>query len=71
MTEKKTTLPSLWNQDWKKVKVETKKMKKLLTNIPVDNITELHKLMVGWLVGWLDLWHINHCRLFNAKSIFI
>ena len=23
--------------------------------------------MVGWLVGWI-LWHINHCRLFNAKS---
>ena len=26
-------------------------------------------LMVGWLVGWLDLWHINFCRLFKAKSI--
>ena len=23
-----------------------------------------------WLVV-LVLWHINHCRLFNAKSIFI
>ena len=23
-----------------------------------------------WLVGWV-LWHNNHCRLFNAKSIFI
>ena len=23
-----------------------------------------------WLVGWV-LWHINLCRLFNAKSIFI
>ena len=22
---------------------------------------------VGWLVGWV-LWHINLCRLFNAKS---
>ena len=30
-------------------------------------------LLVGWLVGWLVefLWHINLCRLFNAKSIFI
>ena len=32
-------------------------------------------LVVGWLVvGWLVvgvLWHINPCRLFNAKSIFI
>ena len=24
--------------------------------------------LVGWLVGWV-LWHINHCMLFNAKSI--
>ena len=24
----------------------------------------------GWLVGWV-LWHINLCRLFNAKSIFM
>ena len=23
-----------------------------------------------WLVGWV-LWHINHYRLFNAKSIFL
>ena len=22
----------------------------------------------SWLVGWLVFWHINHCRLFNAKS---
>ena len=21
----------------------------------------------SWLVGWV-LWHVNHCRLFNAKS---
>ena len=26
--------------------------------------------IVHWLVGWV-LWHINPCRLFNAKSIFI
>ena len=25
--------------------------------------------MVGWLVIWVS-WHINLCRLFNAKSIF-
>ena len=24
-----------------------------------------------WLVGWLVLWRINICRLFNAKSIFM
>ena len=26
--------------------------------------------LVGWLVCWV-LWHINLCRLFNAKSTFI
>ena len=25
---------------------------------------------VDWFVGWV-LWHINLCRLFNAKSIFM
>ena len=34
MTEKKTTLPSLKNQDWKKDKVETEKINKLSMNIP-------------------------------------
>ena len=28
-------------------------------------------LEVGSLFGFWDLWYINHCRLFNAKSIFI
>ena len=27
-------------------------------------------ILVGWLDG-LVLWHINLCRLFNAKSIFV
>ena len=27
-------------------------------------------LFRGWLVVWA-LWHINLCRLFNAKSIFM
>ncbi len=27
-------------------------------------------IFASWLVGWI-LWHINLCRLFNAKSIFI
>ena len=26
--------------------------------------------LIGWLVCWV-LWHINLCRLFNAKSIFM
>ena len=33
MSEKKTTLPSLRNQDWETVKVETEKINKLLTCI--------------------------------------
>ena len=45
MTEKKTTLPPLRNQDWKKVKVETEKIIKLLPNIPTDNVTELNELI--------------------------
>ena len=31
----------------------------------------LERRLVGWLVGRLLLWHINLCRLFNAKSILI
>ena len=45
MTEKKTTLPSLRNQDRKKVKVTTEKVYKLLTNILIGNITELNELV--------------------------
>ena len=30
----------------------------------------LKKDQVGWLVVQV-LWHINLCRLFNAKSIFL
>ena len=37
----------------------------------VKNELELNCLHpVKWLVGWV-LWHINLCRLFNAKSIFM
>ena len=43
MTEKKTTLLSIWNQDWKK-SVETEKVNKLLPNIPTSNITKLNVL---------------------------
>ena len=27
----------------------------------------IYEHLVGWLVGW----HINLCKLFNAKSIFM
>ena len=45
ISEHKTTLPSLRNQDWKKVQVETEKVNKLLKYIPTDNITELNELI--------------------------
>ena len=38
MFEKKTTLPSLRNQEWKKVNLETEEINDLLTDIPT-NIT--------------------------------
>ena len=40
MSEKKTTLSSLRNQDWRTVKSETEKVNDFLTNIPTNNITE-------------------------------
>ena len=45
MTEKKNLLPSLRNQDWKKVKIETEKVNKLLANFQTGNITELNELI--------------------------
>ena len=45
MAENETTLISLRNQVWKKVKVETEKVNKLLTNIPTGNTTELNELI--------------------------
>ena len=41
MSEKKTTLPSLWNQ----VKSETEKVNDLLTNSPINDIIELNDLI--------------------------
>ena len=40
-----TTLPSLRNQESKKIKVDTKNMNKLLKHIPGGNITELKELI--------------------------
>ena len=46
MSEKKTTFPSLRNQDWRRtVKSETEKVNVLLTNITTNNITELNDLI--------------------------
>ena len=43
MTEKKSTLPSQRNQDWKKSQGKNKKSKKSLTNILTSSITELNE----------------------------
>ena len=45
MSEKKTTLPSLRNQDWRTLKSETEKVKYLLTKIPTNDITDLNDLI--------------------------
>ena len=44
ITAKKTAFVSLRDQDWKKAKVEIKKVNKLLPNISTGNITELNEL---------------------------
>ena len=43
ISEKKTTLPSLRNQEWRTVKSE--KVNDLLTNLQTNNITELNNLI--------------------------
>ena len=45
ISEKKTTLPSLRNQDWWIVKFESEKVNDLLTNIMTNDITELKDLI--------------------------
>ena len=45
MSEKKNTLPSLKNQDWKTVKFKTDKENDLVTNIQTNGITELNDLI--------------------------
>ena len=51
MSEKKTTLSSLRNQDWRTVKSETEKVNALLTNVPTDDITELNDLIYAGIWG--------------------
>ena len=48
MSEKKTTLRSLRNIDWKTVEAETGKINELLTHISTNNMTELNKLISAW-----------------------
>ena len=45
MSEKKTALDSIRNQDWRTVKYDTEKVNVLLTNIQTNIITELNDLI--------------------------
>ena len=45
MSEQKITLPSLRDQDWEKVKVETENVNNVFQHVPMDNITELNELI--------------------------
>ena len=45
MSEKKTTLPSLRNQEWRTVKSKTEKVNDLLINIPTNDIMDLNDLI--------------------------
>ena len=55
-------------------KLRKKKRPKIITNesglcvVDIGALLQIH--VEGWLVVWV-LWHINLCRLFNAKSIFM
>ena len=61
MTEKKT--PSLKNQDWKKVKQETEKVNKLLSNIP-------NELIYVWAKQVCDkTWMGNFARRTGKESV--
>ena len=42
ISEKKTTLPLLRNQDWNTVKAETEKINELLIHISMNNITKFN-----------------------------
>ena len=61
MSEKKTALPSLRNQDWKTVKVETGKINGLSTNIPTKNITEFNNLI--YVLCEISRWKIREQNL--------
>ena len=54
MSEKKTTLPFLRDQEWKTVKSETEKVNDLLTYIPTNDIIELNDLTIHW--SKISLW---------------
>ena len=54
LSEQKTTLLSLRNRDWKKIKVETRKVNNELQHIPTENITELNELIYAGAILFSD-----------------
>ena len=45
MSENKSRVPSLRNEDCRTIKVETKQINELFTNISTNNITESNELI--------------------------
>ena len=45
--------------------------KQVRNDLEISTHFGLRSGITSWLVGWWILWHINLCRLFNAKSIFL
>ena len=54
----------------KKEREKERKKERKKERIQRDDNYEEKKKKEYWLVAW-DLWHINLCWLFNAKSILI
>ena len=60
LTEEKKVLPSLGNQNWKKIKSETEKVYKLPRYIPPDDVTKLNRFVLcgsegrEWQTSLLD-----------------
>ena len=54
-----------WKEEWKKSGMRIEKGRREYRN-KRDGIEKCYIFTINWL--GLVLWHINHCRLFNAKS---
>ena len=54
MSEKKTSLPSLRNWDWKTIKTKTKNINELLTHISKNNIKELSEFIYAIAISVYD-----------------
>ena len=66
-SEKKTTLPSITNQEWRTEKSKTEKVNNLLTNIPTNDIREVNDLIRR---SKISLWK-NQVPLDDQKKVKI